>query len=594
MDIAQSLESEQQAAAPRPVDYRSTSAPPQRSIKRIFVSIVVLLASIAFAADAFVLGVALRKHTYLSGAHYYGDVYNALRYGKLAVKYPPLLDFPETITKGVPEYRQGKFDYPPLRMTVSYLWAQWVSDKFPQVSAWPDGNNYHLVEPLLNLNTAIELVSALFIFMLIRMWKIRADDAQRPPGVAAAPFRGVVAGMMGALIFWFNPSVLANGHDWPQWDVWFFPFVLGAMLLASTECWIGVGMILAIGACFKGQVLLSLPFFVLWPLFRLNWQALVQLAGGFAIAFAGVALPFMRPTDAAVRWICLSAGALALMSPLIFRLRIHFLFLISLALIAAAVAYPWQSDASTSKKLLPVAILGIAGLAQFVPRRVTPGIFALCLGLSGFLVIPLFQGKTYWYDVSFDYGSRKFMTMAVTGTHNLPSILCRYFGWGGPGDGSPLLTHWVPFLGDVVIRKFLQGLQLFCVALCAIGAARFSRKPDTRMLLAMVTPMLCAFVILPQLNDRYIVWAAGLSALLAGVNVGLTLIGMIISWVGWIGMNQLMYGHAREGGYSTGTLEAWLPQLTAMQTHLGWILILAALVYLYMIFSPARRRPISA
>lgn len=561
---------------------------------RIFVILLVLFSSVAVAADAFVLGVALRKHVYLTGAHYYGDIFNALRYGRLAIENPPLLDFPENISRGVPGYSQGKFDYPPLRMTVSYYWAKWMAKNYPQVTVWEDGNNYHYAEPLLNLNTAIELVSAIFIFLLIRMWKIRADDAQRPAGVHPAPFRGVVAGMFGAMIFWFNPSVLANGHDWPQWDVWFFPFVLGALLLASTECWIGVGMVLAIGACFKGQVLLSLPFFVLWPLFRLNWKALVQLAGGFALAFAGVALPFMRPSDAAVRWVYLTGGALALMLPFILRLRIHVLFLISLALIAGALVYPWQSDVSASKKLLPVAILGVAALARFVPRRVTPAIFALCLGLSVFLVIPLFHGKTYWYDVSFDYGSRKFMTMAVVGTHNLPSILCKYFGWGGSGEGSPLMTHWVPFLGDVVIRKFLQGIQLFCVVLCAIGAARYSRKADTRMLLAMVTPMLCAFVFLPQLNDRYIVWAAGLSALLAGVNVGLTFVGIIISCVGWVGMNELMYNHARSLRYSTGTLEAWLPQFTAMQTHLGWILILAALIYLYMIFAPPRRQSLSA
>jgi hypothetical protein len=401
-----------------------------------------------------------------------------------------------------------------------------------------------------------------------------------------APFRGVIAGLIGALLFWFNPAIFANGHGWPQWDVWFFPFVLGAMLLGSVDCWFGVGILLATGACFKGQVLLAMPIFVLWPLLRLKFGALLQMAGGFALAMAAVAVPFMRPSDAAILWLYLLGGSLVLLTPFVFRLRMPIWIPMGLGAAALLLAYPFKSDASTAVKLLPVGIVAACGLMRYLPRSQAPGALALSAGLCGLLVIPLFHGKTAWYDVSFDYGSRKFMTMAVVGTHNLPSILCSYFRWGGAGEGSPLMTHWVPLLGDVVIRKFLHGVELTCVTLCAIGAAKHSRKPDTRFLLCFAAAMLCAFVVLPQLNDRYIVWAAGLSALLAGVDVGLTLIGVIISIIGWIGMTELSYTHNNE----SGTLQDWIPLFTRMQVHPGWIMIIAAMIYLYMIFAPRSRR----
>jgi hypothetical protein len=541
-----------------------------------------LLSILAFSGAAIWLGVYCRQVYYESNGHYFGDVYNALRYGTYAVRYPPLTDFPDTIRHGIPEYNEGKFDYPPLRLCVSYLWAKWVQEK-----GLPQSPTASItVAPMLALNTMTELVSAIFVFMLIRMWKIRADDAQRPAGAAPAPFRGVIAGLAGALLFWFNPAIFANGHGWPQWDVWFFPFVLGAMLLGSVDCWIGVGILLAVGACFKGQVLLAMPIFVLWPLLRLKFGALLQLAGGFALAMSVVAVPFMRPSDAAIMWLYLLGGSLVLLAPFVLRLRLHKLILAGLAAAALLLAYPWKSDASIAMKLLPVAIVGTCAMAHYLPRTQAPGAFALSAGLCGLLLIPLFHGKTAWYDVSFDYGSRKFMTMAVLGTHNLPSILCSYFRWGGSGEGSPLMTHWVPLLGDVVIRKFLHGVELTCVTLCAIGAAMHSRKPDTRFLLCFAAAMLCAFVVLPQLNDRYVVWAAGLSALLAGVDIGLTLIGVVISIIGWIGMTELSYTHNNE----SGVLQDWIPIFTRMQVHLGWIMIIAALIYLYMIFAPRNRR----
>jgi hypothetical protein len=51
-------------------------------------------------------------------------------------------------------------------------------------------------------------------------------------------------------------------------------------------------------------------------------------------------------------------------------------------------------------------------------------------------------------------------------------------------------------------------------------------------------------------------------------------------------MTELSYTHNNE----SGVLQDWIPIFTRMQVHLGWIMIIAALIYLYMIFAPRNKR----
>src|SRR6266853_1553813 len=63
-------------------------------------------------------------------------------------------------------------DYPPLRLLAMSIWAKQVRCEFPGTD---DAHPSH-VKPLLNGNLACELVSAVAIFLLVRLWLQRAAD----------------------------------------------------------------------------------------------------------------------------------------------------------------------------------------------------------------------------------------------------------------------------------------------------------------------------------------------------------------------------------------------------------------------------------
>src|SRR5438445_7567125 len=65
-------------------------------------------------------------------------------------------------------------DYPPLRLLAMSVWTKQVRKQFPGVD---DGHPEH-VKPLLHVNLVCELVSAVAIFLLVRLWLRRAADAK--------------------------------------------------------------------------------------------------------------------------------------------------------------------------------------------------------------------------------------------------------------------------------------------------------------------------------------------------------------------------------------------------------------------------------
>src|SRR5260370_37512006 len=64
-------------------------------------------------------------------------------------------------------------DYPPLRLLAMSIWAKQVRSEFPGTD---DAHPSH-VKPLLNANLVCELVSAVAIFLLVRLLLQRAAEA---------------------------------------------------------------------------------------------------------------------------------------------------------------------------------------------------------------------------------------------------------------------------------------------------------------------------------------------------------------------------------------------------------------------------------
>jgi hypothetical protein len=168
-----------------------------------------------------------------------------------------------------------QLDYPPLRLLVMSLWAKQVRHEFPGVD---DGHPKH-VEPLLHANLLCELLSAIAIFLLVRLWVSRSSAAGNLEslGVIAADRRASMCGLAAASVAWLEPSMILDAHGWPQWDVWILPFYLFAALAALTERWFLCGCLLAVGAMLKGQLLFVAPFFVFWPLWQRRWSSAWRL-----------------------------------------------------------------------------------------------------------------------------------------------------------------------------------------------------------------------------------------------------------------------------------------------------------------------------
>jgi hypothetical protein len=264
------------------------------------------------------------------------------------------------------------------------LWERWTVQHFPGSTEWIDDYGFTLF--MLRLNTIAEVAASILIFFLIRLWRIRQDDAHRPSDRKPKPFRGVVPGMFGALLFWFNPAIIWDGHCWPQWDVWPIPFFVAAVLLASLDFWLPAGVCLAIGASFKGQLLLAAPVMLIWPIVRLQFGRAGELVAGFLLATALLALPFMHPSPAAWVWIAATFVALACVSPIVFRLNLSPLLLAIWAVVGLLLALPWQAHGISLKyRLIPLGIVALFILSRYLSIRLR--IAGCVLALSAFLLL---------------------------------------------------------------------------------------------------------------------------------------------------------------------------------------------------------------
>src|SRR5260370_24006088 len=89
-------------------------------------------------------------------------------------------------------------DYPPLRLLAMSIWAKQVRSKFPGTD---DAHPGH-VKPLLNANLFCELISAVTIFLLVRLWLRRAADVKMSVFLRSFPtkHRAWICGLLAAIV----------------------------------------------------------------------------------------------------------------------------------------------------------------------------------------------------------------------------------------------------------------------------------------------------------------------------------------------------------------------------------------------------------
>jgi len=271
--------------------------------------------------------------------------------------------------------------------------------------------------------------------------------------------------------------MILDAHGWPQWDVWILPFYLFAALAALKNRWFWCGCLLALGAMLKGQLLFVAPLFFLWPLWQKRWMSALRALAGFTATAALIVSPWLLRTPGA--WIAFAV--------------------VAGASLFVALRYKLPHKGAW--------LAGILGCAAFVIGAFTGGSFA-------------------WFEIGFVYGTKHYPYLFISSCYNLASLLAAA-GWSLKDDLLPAHVGSVRF--HLTLQWALRLFFLGAVALCARGAARHLRNRDPRVLIAITAPWLLMFALLGQMQERYLVWGAVVSAVALGVSVRLSVIHFIIS-----------------------------------------------------------------
>ncbi|MEP6974705.1 MAG: hypothetical protein ABI787_04935 [Spartobacteria bacterium] len=423
-------------------------------------------------------------------------------------------------------------DYPPLRLLVMSIWAKEVRVKFPGAE---DGTPEY-VEPLLLVNLLCELVTAVGIFLLVRLGVRRSSGTTSSGLLRRLPpdERGWVCGLTAASVAWLEPSLILDAHAWPQWDVWILPFFLFASLAAVSRRWFWCGCLLAVGGMLKGQLLFVAPFFVFWPLWQKRWARAGRVLAGFSATVAFLVAP----------WLLQNASAWATVAAVV---------------VLTAAYFRWRRSRHTW-----AWAAGLAGVATFFAGAFFAGSFA-------------------WLKIGFLYGSERYPYLFISSCYNLPSILS---DWNLSLKTPIFSFHLGSLAVAVTLQWILRLLYLGGLLLCALGAARHARQRDPRLLIAIAAPWLVMFALLAQMHERYLLWGAVLSAVALGVSARLSILHFIFSI-----MSATMITHVllldKKLGPTLPTIE-WLAWL---RPFASWLFLACVAIYFREVLSQRRPTP---
>lgn len=553
------------------------------------------VAVIALTSIAIVAGVELRRAAFISTApvRFVGDIHNAFAQGSViyrtaqqdsdagtARQAPSLRDVLAAYLKRYDAVaaagRNGHYslDYPPVRLLIMTLWVYHVRTQRPDAQSWADADLW----PLLGFNTVMAGLAAVAAFLLVRHWRAVRDP--RRPAPIWVPFGC-------ALLVWFNLAVLVNAHMWPQWDVWLVTSYLWVIYFCSRGWWFTAGMAVAVGCMFKGQLLIGAPVLILWPLLRGQWMAVVRQLVGFAFGMAALTSVWLFGGASHGWW--MAGLALATAGVLVVRAmaRRGATLPISrpwarLAVTAAGIAAVmmlvllgwWRSDDPidlTWGVLLALAMLLPAVFVRQVPLGVwAAGIIAAALLLGGLL----FGGSFNWLKVGYAHGFDNHQGMYIGHAYNLASLMQDSYGWQ--------LYDRIEWLGGMEVKTALRNFFALITLVIGAAAALQSRRNSTRMLVVLTAPWLLMFATAPQMHERYLLYAAAVSAIAAGYNFGFCLLHLFLSVVS----AALMWRQQR------GTREFWPELHTAIMGFtpgMAWAILLASLIVLYVSLAVSRR-----
>ncbi len=140
------------------------------------------------------------------------------------------------------------------------------------------------------------------------------------------------------------------------------------------------------------------------------------------------------------------------------------------------------------------------------------------------------------------------------------------------------------------IEQFLQENQTFpmrylmitaylvSLFLCGIGMAIHTRRKDRMFFFAMVAPWVLMYALLPQMQNRYLLWGAVFSAATASFSLDGLMLYLLLNAVNFVDTALDMLRWSRH----TKTGVKWLPLVGPLFPQLSWAVLLLAAIYLYL------------
>jgi hypothetical protein len=514
------------AATPRasllpPVEAESAEASPRLRRRGLWLTITTHAIILAVLGGSIWAGLHLRRWAWdqTETIRFTGDIRNGFNWGRRALDVG-FLDLYDKVVADSGDTTRYRLDYTPLRLGVMTAWTAWLGREFPDITRWE--NSYAHTWPLLYFNIACQLASLPAMFLLVRLWAGRSTathpSSLKPSILAAA----------ATLLLWFNPAVIWEAHCWPQWDIWCVPFFLWAVYLASVDRWLTAGALIALGAMLKGQVLLVAPVLVLWPMCQGRFGAAARLLVGAALGAALAVSPWLvRSSTAAISLALLAVSGAALISLIAQRQR-------------------WSRS-----------------------TRVTLCLTWLTAAL--WLTAAAHDASFAWYHVGFRGPQENHRSLIMGPVSNLAGILAVNHRWKLYDPVALPWTDWTPALRTVLIVAYAVPLVL-----CGMAAARLDRRRDPRFLLAVIGPWVFMFALMPQMHERYLLWAAAATAAWAALGIAPLLLHLFITAVAWAMMAHVMLNFDRDWS------PAWLEFLRGTHPGVAWGLLVAAAALLVM------------
>ncbi|MDB5327233.1 MAG: hypothetical protein JWM57_2802 [Phycisphaerales bacterium] len=611
--------------------------------------VLIWLVTLAVIASALSPGLRLRRWTWdkSEDIHFFIDINRGYDWGYKGSGDEGYLNLYEKMAHQQPAWPLW-LDYAPLRLGVMTTWARTHPS---DAKKWQ--NTYDFNWPVLCFNTGMELLAAGAAFFVVRRMLILA---RRPAPVLSwpaelckrmlgqpvpcepferhPPFTGWFAGMLAALLLWFNPAMILNGHAYPTWDIWLIPMFLLALLAALYERWTLAGIAIGLGAMFKGQLFFGLPIFLAWTLLNGNWRGGLRFACGVLVSVGVVATPWMvtyieasklaelyaaqekvrssydfAPFIAkrlwnwpAIAWVCgvfLSAAVL----PWATRRPSMWVRVVSCVLAAALVMWPAVHRFEWQTALVLLAGYGAIFLAAFSNFRWGDHVLsvATATAIALFACMYYFGASNAWWDCGIKFGTRHWQEMVTGLTDNLPGLLKTRYRWDQVSDLALVLSP-----GDLFglikterlysIGQLLRGLMVLFMVPCLWAVARQARRRDPRLLVAVAAPWLMFFTFSPQIHERYLIYVAAIGMIWIGQSVGMAALAMLLSVATWMQVTHVLLDFNRNGRGPFGEkLHAWQPTwfepsagntlyrlLEATHPDLAWAILVAVLVVLWV------------